>query len=181
MAYIKTITVGDTPYNLSLPQESVGSGLTINEIDDNNVLSINLGNGLQFDNNQKIAFKPSTSSGITCDENGVSLKVNSVFEFTRGGYLDINLGSGLKNEDNDGNVNLHVNLGNGLEFSDAYGREGSIDLKNGYGITFDNNGAVCWTIRPGTSLLINSDNEIVIDTNWLTTFINNNFNPQPLL
>lgn len=167
MAYIKTITVDNTTYNLSLPEGSVGSGLTINETEDNNFLSVYLGDGLEFDGNKRVTIKP--SNGITCDKNGVSLKVNNVFEFING-YLDIKLGSGLtdEDEDNEENFNLHVKLGSGLEFSNAYEREGIIDLKLGSGLQFgdaDEKGCV----------------PIEFDTDWLKQFINDNFNLQPLL
>lgn len=166
MAYIKTITVDNTTYNLSLPEGSVGSGLTINETEDNNFLSVYLGDGLEFDGNKRVTIKP--YNGITCNQNGISLNVNEIFDFNDNKTLKIKLGSGLTDADNDGNFNLHVKLGSGLEFSNAYEREGIIDLKLGSGLQFgdaDEKGCV----------------PIEFDTDWLKQFINDNFNLQPLL
>lgn len=130
MAYINNITVGSVNYDLALPTQSVGDGLTIstNEADDSSILSVDIGNGLYF-NEKKLSIKP--SSGITCDNNGVSLKVNTdIFNFNNN-KLGLNLGSGLMHDE--GNGIPRVKLGTGLQFNKS---NGNIQINCGDGIDY---------------------------------------------
>lgn len=133
MAYINKITVGSVNYDLSLPTQSVGDGLTIstNDADDSSILSVNIGNGLYF-NDSKISVKP--SSGITCNNNGISLKVNTdTFYFDTDKMLRLNLGNGLMHDEEKGIP--RVNLGTGLQFNN----NGKICINCGDGLDYYTN------------------------------------------
>ena len=111
---IDRINVGEKEYKISLPSENIGNGLKLDTSD--YILQIN------------------ANSGLTVDENGVSIKVGKGLKIDESNVIDLKLSTGILNDDKNG---IYIPFSDGLEFTGD-----AVKVKLGNGLSFDSNKAI---------------------------------------
>lgn len=167
-----------------------GTGLSIDSEDDNKI-SVNAGNGIGIDSNNNVYIKKGSGlefsgdvlvvkqgSGVTINENGVNISSGKGIEVdSTSNQVKARLGNGLEFDSTQDTAGIKVKPSNGIEVDTAGVKakgntsEGievtanGIALKDGDGITFDENGNV--VINKGNGLDIDNQKLVVKKGNGL--------------